>query len=128
MKNAQELVHLQAHVPVDGAAIGKVQLALGAGGEGVHHQCAFIGPPAIHRGFSHACVSGNGFDGEVGETGLLQQLQRTAQSGLTRMFAARPARTAFAASLLTRLLLFRRCHFLGNQARSIESNTYRIVS
>ena len=91
VQNSQKLVHLQAHVLVHRSGVGKVQLAFGAGGEGIHHQRAFVGPPAVHCGLADAGIGGDRLNREVGKTGVLQQLQSAAKNCLAGLFASRPA-------------------------------------
>src|SRR5664279_46519 len=55
-KDRQELVHLQAHVLVNRAAVGKMQFVFGTGSERVNHQSTLVRPPAIDRRLAHAGV------------------------------------------------------------------------
>lgn len=62
-----KLAHLLAHIGVYRSRVWKMQLPGGAAGKGVRDERAFIGPPAIHRGFPDFGLVGNLFHLEIGK-------------------------------------------------------------
>src|ERR1035438_2068001 len=94
-KDRQELVHLQAHVLVNRAAVGKVQFVFRTGSERVNHQSTLVRPPAIDRRLAHASVGRDGFYREFRETSTLQQPAGAPQKGHPWLFTAGPSPQAF---------------------------------
>ena len=80
-KHLDQLTHLAAHIGVHGAGIGKMKATGNAVREGVCDESTFVGPPAVHRGFSNLGTFGDFFDGEVGESCFAQEFQSSLQYG-----------------------------------------------
>ena len=67
--------HLAAHIGVYRTGVREAQVGGSAAGKRVGDECAFIGPPAIYRGFAHTRSLGNVLDREVGESILRENLK-----------------------------------------------------
>src|SRR6185437_1231717 len=85
---ANQLFDLQANIGAHRTGIRETQLIVGTLRKSVSYHCRLVWPPTIDRSLAHIGITGNRFHGEIWKTSLLQQLQRTAQDGLTRFFAA----------------------------------------
>jgi hypothetical protein len=58
-EEGREVLHDALDVGAEAAEVGQLQLVVEEGGDGVHHEVAFVGPPPVDRGLGHPRAGGD---------------------------------------------------------------------